>query len=114
MFGWSAEEVVGRPLANVPADRQDEFRELRGRVLRGNAFAEFETRRVRKDGRELDVLISTAPLHDRTGAIVGLVALYQDVTAKKLLEADLRQAQKMEAVGQLAAVSRTTSTTCSP
>ena len=103
VFGWTAEEVVGRPLPNVPPERQEEFRELRGRVLAGNAFAEYETRRIRKDGTELDVLISTAPLHDRAGVITGLVALYQDVTARRSLEEHLRQAQKMEAIGQLAA-----------
>ena len=103
VFGWTADEVIGRLLPNVSPDRQEEFRELRTRVLGGNAFADYETRRMRKDGQELDVLISTAPLHDRAGRIIGLVALYQDLTARKQLEEDLRQAQKMEAVGQLAA-----------
>ncbi|MBA3316461.1 MAG: PAS domain S-box protein, partial [Gemmatimonadales bacterium] len=102
LFGWTADEVIGRPLPNVPPDLLEEYRSLRTRVLTGNPFTNHETRRTRKDGHEVEVSISTAPLHDPTGATSGLVAVYLDVSSRKSLESQLRQAQKMEAVGRLA------------
>lgn len=102
VFGWTALEVIGKPLPNVPAALADEHRAVRTGVLDGKTFAGHETRRVAADGRELDVLLSTAPLQDRAGNVTGVVGMYQDVTARKHLEAQFRQAQKMEAVGRLA------------
>ena len=94
MFGWSAEEVVGRPLANVPLEKQDEFRTLIARVLRGDSFTGLESRRVRKDGSPIDVSISTAPLHDRAGRPVGAIAVYQDITERRLVAQQRRRAKR--------------------
>jgi PAS domain S-box-containing protein len=102
LFGWTADEVIGHPIPNVPADLRHEYHALRERVLAGNPFTNHETRRTRKDGKQIDVSISTAPLHDAPGATSGLVAVYLDIGSRKSLESQLRQAQKMEAVGQLA------------
>jgi two-component system, cell cycle sensor histidine kinase and response regulator CckA len=102
LFGWTADEVIGAFLPNVPADMLGEHERLRERVLAGNPFTEFETRRVRKDGRLLDVSVSTAALYDAEGAACGLVAVYADVGERKTLEGQLRQSQKMEAIGRLA------------
>jgi PAS domain S-box-containing protein len=102
VFGWSATEVIGKPLPNVPAALADEHLAVRTGVLNGQTFAGHETRRAAADGRELDVLLSTAPLQDQAGNVTGVVGMYQDVTERKHLEAQFRQAQKMEAVGRLA------------
>ena len=102
VFGWTATEVIGNRLPNVPAARTDEHRAVREGVLAGQTFTGFETKRVRKDGQELDVLLSTAPLHDGAGHVTGVVGMYEDITDRKQLEAQFRQAQKMEAVGRLA------------
>jgi PAS domain S-box-containing protein len=93
MFGWTAEEMVGRPPAIVPPEKQEEFRALQGRVLRGDSFTGFETSRVRKDGSTIDVSISTAALHGRDGRIVGIIAVYQDITERRLM-AEQRQARE--------------------
>ena len=109
VFGWSLEEVVGRRLPCVPEDRQGEYDAFRAEVLRGHPFTARETVGVRKDGTSIDVSISTSPLHDAAGRPVGLVALYVDISGRKCAEEalrhsqeQLRQAQKMEAVGRLA------------
>ncbi|HET7601305.1 MAG TPA: PAS domain S-box protein [Gemmatimonadales bacterium] len=102
LFGWTAAEVVGRQLPNVPPDRLEEFRALREQVLAGHPFTNFETQRIRKDGRLVDVSVSTAALHDAAGVAQGVVAVYADVGMRKTLEAQLQQAQKMEAIGRLA------------
>ena len=62
----------------------------------------METRRNRKDGAEIDVSLSAAPLRGSGGAITAVLFVLADITERKRLEEQLRQAQKMEAVGQLA------------
>lgn len=102
IFGWSAHEVIGRSLPIVPDGKQDEFRALRERVVRGEQLNDVEARRRRKDGSPIEVRISAAPLYDSKGDVSGIMAVLADYTEQKKLEEQLRQAQKMEAVGQLA------------
>ncbi|MEO6056302.1 MAG: PAS domain S-box protein [Gemmatimonadales bacterium] len=109
VFGWTAAEAIGRRLLCVPDDLDAEYEEFRRRVLAGGAFTGRETVRCRKDGMRIDVSISTSALHDATGRPIGLVAVYEDISGRKRGEEllrqsqeQLRQAQKMEAVGRLA------------
>ena len=101
MFGWSAAEVIGRQLLNIPPDKQEEFRALRARVLQGNSFTEFETRRLCKGGSLIDVSISTAPLHDGRGHVVGMIGVYQDISERRLI-AEQRQAREAADAANLA------------
>jgi two-component system cell cycle sensor histidine kinase/response regulator CckA len=102
LFGWTAGEVIGKPLSVVSEQYLSEYTRLRDEVFQGRRVSGFETRRMRKDGSLVDVLLSTAPLQDDTGVTSGLVALLVDVTQRKELEEQLRQSQRLEAVGQLA------------
>ncbi len=102
MFGWKATEVVGMPLPIIPPGREEEYRRFREAVLGGKAFSGRETRRLRRDGTELEVAVSTAPLRDATGNIHALVASYVDMSGQRRLEEELRQSQKLEAIGRLA------------
>ena len=102
LFGWTAAEVLGRFPPFVPPDMMDEVTRLRDRVKSGAPITNYETQRLHKDGRRLELSLSTASLFDKSGATCGVVAVYTNVGHRKLLEAQLRQAQKMEAVGRLA------------
>jgi two-component system cell cycle sensor histidine kinase/response regulator CckA len=102
LFGWTADEVIGRHLPIVPDDLREECRRLHDMVLSGKPVTNFETHRTRKDGERIAVSASTAPLHDASGRINGIVVVYTDIRNRRELEAQLRQAQKMEAIGQLA------------
>ncbi len=102
IFGWNEGEVIGSPVPFVPDDKWEEFRTLRDRVLRGESLFQVEVQRRRKDGRRIVVNLSAAPLRDREGRIHGIMALLEDVTERKRLEEQLRQASKMEAIGRLA------------
>src|SRR5207245_7457736 len=74
-----------------------EMEELRGEALRG-----LEATRRRKDGTAVNISLSVAPLHDAAGRVTGILSIAADVTEMRQLEAQYRQAQKMEAVGRLA------------
>ena len=103
LYGYTAEEVTGRPISLLaPPDRADEIDHIVERIRRGNRIAQFDTVRVRKDGSRLEVSVSVAPIKDVSGRIVGASTIARDITERKRLEAQIRQAQKMEAMGTLA------------
>src|SRR6184192_742796 len=101
LYGWPAEEVIGRPMPTIGHDLEDHAR-LRDRVLRGEALRGVEVTRRRKDGTSVNISLSVAPLHDAAGRVTGMLSLAADVTEMRQLEVQYRQAQKMEAVGRLA------------
>ncbi len=102
IFQWPAAAAVGRPLPIVPADRLVEARTVREAVCRGETVTGFETRRARKDGSEMEVSLSAAPLRDGSTEVNGVIYVYTDITDRNLLERQLRQSLKMEAIGLLA------------
>jgi len=102
LFGWTADEVMGRPVPFLSAERIAELRSVEGPASQPHGAPGTAMRQLRKDGSEVDTLFSTGVLRDAAGVAVGYIAVITDLTEHKLLEAQLRQAQKMEAVGQLA------------
>ncbi len=103
IYGYSAEEVVGKHISLLaPTDRPDEVAEILQEIRSGKRVAHHESTRMAKDGRRLDVSISVSPLRDASGEIVGASAIARDITAQKRAETQLRQSQKMEAIGRLA------------
>ena len=103
MYGYPAEEMIGKTISLLaPKDRQDEIPRILEKLRRGERVEPLETVRVTKDGRRLEVSISVSPIRDTDGAIVGASAIARDITAQKRSEEQLRQSQKMEAIGRLA------------
>jgi PAS domain S-box-containing protein len=110
LFGYARREVIGKPITIlVPSDRFDEERALIERITAGGRVDPYETVRLRKDGTEVVVSISLAPIRDPTGKVVGASKTAHDLTARRKAaaalqraEEQLRQSQKMEAVGRLA------------
>jgi PAS domain S-box-containing protein len=102
LFGWSPEEMLDRPLPTIPEDRQDEYEALKAGYRVGQSVTELETKRRRKDGSLVDVVLSVAPIADPEGRPVGSIGVMADITQRKQLHEQLVQAQKMEAVGLLA------------
>lgn len=94
IFGWREEEVLGRPLPVIPLNKQEEHRAFRERVLNDQAFTGIETRRLKKDGSYIDISLSTAPLRDAGGNIVGVMGLTTDITERKRMEDALRESEE--------------------
>ena len=103
MYGYTALEMIGRSISVLcPADRPDEIPGVLEKIRQGERVEYFESVRVTKDGRKLNVSIAVSPIHDEDGRVVGASAIGRDITAQKKVEDQLRQSQKMEAIGRLA------------
>ncbi|MCF8038289.1 MAG: transporter substrate-binding domain-containing protein [Desulfohalobiaceae bacterium] len=83
IFGWSAGEVIGRPLPIVPPDKQEEFRTLRQSVIKGDGFYGKELMRLKKDGRQVPISLSVAPVKNDRGEIVGILSAAEDITERR-------------------------------
>jgi signal transduction histidine kinase/ActR/RegA family two-component response regulator len=79
----------------------DTFRKSLGRVFAGEALRGHQVQRRRQDGHVIDLRIWAAPMRRPDGSTDRVIALAEDVTERKSLGEQLRQAQKMEAIGQL-------------
>ena len=101
IFGWSAEEVLGRPLPTVPEERQAEHREFVARVLADQAFTALEVVRRRKDGSPITISLSVAPLRNAEGRITGVMGIMADVTERKQMERYAGRIERLAALGQL-------------
>jgi len=103
IYGYAPEEVVGKHISLlIPSDRPEEIPEILRKIARGERIEHHESVRVTKDGHHLDVSVSVSPLRDAAGEVVGASAIARDITAQKRAEGQLRQSQKMEAIGRLA------------
>ncbi|MBW1981769.1 MAG: response regulator [Deltaproteobacteria bacterium] len=103
VFGWSLEErLVKKMDLFVPEECWSETKMMIDKVLAGESFSGIETQRFTKEGKIIPVSISGAIYRDKNGEPVGSVINLRDISEQKCLEAQLRQAQKMEAVGTLA------------
>ena len=103
LYGYTASEAIGRHISILaPANRKDEISEILEKLKREENVRHFETVRVTKDGRPLDVSLSIFPVRDAAGVPVAAATIARDITQRKQMENQLRQAHKMEAIGRLA------------
>ncbi|MBI4800392.1 MAG: PAS domain S-box protein [Desulfarculus sp.] len=102
LFGWRPEEVIGQRIPFVPEDQRPQVEATIAQLYATGGTASLETKRLTKEGQLLNIVISAAGIPGQSGRISGMVVNLTDVTQTKRLEAQLRQAQKMEAIGTLA------------
>ncbi|HEX8697016.1 MAG TPA: PAS domain S-box protein [Longimicrobium sp.] len=95
LYGYTAEEMVGRPVAVLaPPERHDEIPAILERLARGERIETFETVRQRKDGTLVDVLLAVSPVFDADGKVAGASTIARDVTERKRTEARLRESEE--------------------
>jgi hypothetical protein len=93
VFGYRADEAIGQSIEMlIPPDRLHEEPRIIERVNRGDRVEHFETMRVRKDGRRIQVSLTMSPLRDSEGRIVGASQVAEDVTARVRQEQELQRA----------------------
>jgi PAS domain S-box-containing protein len=92
IFGWSAEEMLGRGgLPMAPPSKRAESEELFARVRAGESLNDYETVRQRKDGTLVAVSIAAAPVREGSGRVIGNMVAYTDITERKAQEAEVHR-----------------------
>jgi PAS domain S-box-containing protein len=90
LFGYTAEEAIGASvLMLIPPERHNEEQNFIRRIAAGDTVSQFQTRRVRRDGTQLDVSVSISPIRDATGRIVGASKIARDITEWKRNQREL-------------------------
>ncbi|MBF0527531.1 MAG: PAS domain S-box protein, partial [Deltaproteobacteria bacterium] len=103
IFGWTLDEVLNTRIPFLPeAEKEPTLKTITDTITMGTPCHGFESKRMSKDGRILDVSISASRYDDHAGRPDGLLVVLRDITQQKLLQAQLHHAQKMDAVGALA------------
>ena len=99
IFGYTASEMIGVSIMRlIPADRQQEEDQILAKIQRGEGINHFETLRQAKDGRLIDVSITSSPIRDAQGRVFGVSKVARDITKRKQAEAVLRrQAEELQA-----------------
>jgi PAS domain S-box-containing protein len=84
IFGYTAEEVIGKPVTIlIPPERHNEETGILGRLRRGERIDHYETVRRRKDGTLIDISLTVSPIKDAHGKIVGAAKIARDITDRK-------------------------------
>lgn len=95
IYGWPASEIIGKSKALViPPDLPNELPGILNRIKAGERIEHYDTSRIRKDGRRIDVSISVSPVRDAAGKIVGASTIARDITDRKAAERAILESQE--------------------
>lgn len=95
ILGYSSSEAVGKPITLlIPPERRSEEREIMAKLRTGERIQHFDTVRVTKNGREIDVSLTISPIKDLSGQITGASKIMRDISKRKQIERDLREAKQ--------------------
>jgi PAS domain S-box-containing protein len=94
IFGYTASEVVGRPITIlIPPDRHYEEDQIIAQLKQGNRIEHYETVRMRKDGKEINISLTVSPIKDPSGKIIGASKIARDITDRKRAEQKLQESR---------------------
>ncbi len=99
IFGYTAEEMIGKPIALlVPVEIPSEEPFILSKIRRGERVDHYETIRQAKDGRMIDVSLSISPIRDSHGTIIGASKVARDITEQKLIK---EKAENLEELNRM-------------
>lgn len=104
LYGYTEEEAVGRHISLIaPPEQADDIPEIMTRLRRGERIDHYETLRVTKDGKILNISLTVSPIRNQKGELVGASAIGRDVTEVRRAEEALRLSDRLASIGRLAA-----------
>ena len=104
VFGYSAEEMVGASILKlIPKHLHSDEKTILESIRAGRRIEHFETVRLAKDGRLIDVSLTVSPIKDEEGQVIGASKILRDISTRKRMEQSLLQAEKIAATGRMAA-----------
>ncbi len=104
MYGYTAEEIVGQSILRlIPRELYSEEDEILRKLRAGQRLEHYETTRITKAGRRIEVSLTISPVRDGAGRVIGSSKIARDITARKQMERSLIQSEKLAAAGRMAA-----------
>lgn len=101
IFGYTAQEMIGGHITKIiPNDRLDEETKIIERLKKGERIEHFETKRITRSGRLLDISLSISPLKNSKGVIIGASKIARDITAQKRAEQRIRESEEQVRVSE--------------
>jgi two-component system sensor kinase FixL len=92
ILGYEANEMIGQPITRIiPPELHEEEKRILARLRRGERIQHYETVRLAKDGRRVDISLTVSPLFNQSGKVVGASKVARDITERKLAEQALRE-----------------------
>jgi PAS domain S-box-containing protein len=97
MFGYTAAEIVGRPISLIiPKERLPEEDEVLARVRSGRSINHFETIRQRKDGSFVEISLTVSPIRDVDGTVIGASKIARDITIQRCIAREAEEANRVK------------------
>jgi PAS domain S-box-containing protein len=104
VFGYSPEEMIGTSILRlIPEHLHSDEKTFLESIRAGRRIEHFETVRLTKDGRLIDVSLTISPIKDEAGQVIGASKVLRDVSGRKRMEQSLLQSEKIAATGRMAA-----------
>lgn len=90
LFGYAAAEIIGKPVTLlIPSDHQHEEAGIMARLRKGERIEHYDTTRVARDGRLLNVSLTVSPLRDKAGQVIGASKIVRDISERKRMEGEV-------------------------
>jgi PAS domain S-box-containing protein len=104
VFGYSADEMIGTSILRlIPEHLHSDEKTIIENIRAGRRVEHFETVRMAKNGRMIDVSLTVSPIRDETGRVIGASKILRDISSRRRIEQSLLQSEKIAATGRMAA-----------
>jgi PAS domain S-box-containing protein len=104
IFGYTSEEMIGASILRlIPEELHGDEAMILDKIRRGERIEHYETERVTRLGKRIDVSLTISPVRDATGAIIGASKILRDISNRRRMERSLVEAEKIASAGRMAA-----------